>query len=238
MLTGPFIEIRGVTKDYGGLRPLRIEELVLSAGETVVVEGPDETAAAVLMDLVTGTTLPDAGEVRVGGVATSEVTGPDQWLIFLEQFGIVNPRVVLLDDLTARQNLAVPLTLDIDPLPETASRRAGDLATAVGLPPEVLDARLAAASALTRFRVRLGRAMAHDPRALLLEHPTLGIPSPDVPACSAALAAVAGRGNLAVLAISADPRFSPGTATRHLTWKAANGRLAERHGWRAWRGRG
>jgi len=189
VLTPPLLELRGVTKNFGGLRPLRVVELVVAAGETVVVEGGNEAAASVLTDLATGTTLPDEGRVVVSGTATSDLADQDAWLAFLERFGIVNARVVLLDELTVLQNVAVPLTLDLDPIEDGVRAHALRLAAVAGLPPEALSARLADAGPLTRFQVRLARALAHDPQLLLVEHPTLGLPPADVRACAEALRA-------------------------------------------------
>lgn len=188
----PLIELRGISKAYGGLRPLRLAELAVMAGETVVVEGLDETAASVLVDLVTGTTLPDDGDVTVGGVLTSSIADHEAWLGSLEQFGIVNARVVLLDELTILQNLAVPLTLDLDPIAPVARHRVLELAKAVGLVNETLESRLVTGSPLVRFRVRLGRAIAHSPRILLVEHPMLGLAPADAKACAEALRRASG----------------------------------------------
>ena len=237
MLKAPFISVRAVIKTYGGLRPLRVEDLAVAPGEVVVVQGMDESAAAVLVDLLTGTTLPDSGEVSVAGVPTASIASQEAWLAFLEQFGIVNPRVVLLDELTVLQNLAVPLTLDVDPLPEGARARARDLATLVGLPETLLDTSLAGASPLTRFRVRLGRAIAHAPAALLLEHPTLDLAPGDVRSAAGALRSVCRDGDRAVLVVSNDDSFGTALESRRLTWTPSNGRLAERRGRLGWLGR-
>ena len=113
----PLIEIDSVVKGYGGLRPLRLRGLRVDAGEAVAIHGPDRAAAAVITDLLTGTTLPDEGEVRISGLPTASIAGPDEWMAFLDRFGLVNDRVVLLDQLTLAQNLAVPHTLDLDPIP-------------------------------------------------------------------------------------------------------------------------
>ena len=235
----PLLEVRGVVKSHGGLRPLRLGELTVDAGEIIALEGPDETGASVLVDLVTGTTLPDAGEILVGGSPTSAIADQDGWLGFLEQFGIVNARVVLLEQMTVVQNLAVPLTLDVDPLPEDVHRRASALASTVGLAPSLLDAPLAAATPVTRFRVRLGRAIAHRPRLLLVEHPTLGLLSSDTRACVEALRdAVSARESSAALVITRDAAFARDVATRRLSWDAATGRVSPRERWRRWFGSG
>lgn len=220
------IRLRGVVKAYGGLRPLRVADLSVEAGEAVVAGGLDETAASVLVDLVTGTMLPDEGDVSVGGLLTSSITDHEAWLVFLEQFGIVNPRVVLLDDLTVLQNVALPLTLDLDPLVAPARDRALELAALVGLPPAILGSRLGLASPLDRYRVRLARAAAHAPRVLLLEHPTVGLSEQEVAAGADALRAVAAGGR-AILALSNDARFGERAAGRRLEWVAATGRMTE-----------
>ena len=60
-----------MSKEYGGLRPLRIAELRVAAGERVAILGFDQPSAEVFVNLATGATLPDAGEVSVFGRATS-----------------------------------------------------------------------------------------------------------------------------------------------------------------------
>lgn len=227
MLNATLVELRGVTKAYGGLRPLRMRHLAVAPGEVVIVEGPDEAAASVLVDLVTATTLPDAGEVRVNGRPTSEVADETSWLRFLELFGLVSPRVVLLDELSVLENLAVPLTLELDPMPDAASQRAHELAALVGIDERQLDRRLAGATPLTRLRVRLGRALAHAPGALLVEHPTVGLEETQTGGAAAAIAAAA-RGQTAALVITCDRRLAQQLPARRLEWNAATGELRER----------
>jgi ABC-type transporter Mla maintaining outer membrane lipid asymmetry ATPase subunit MlaF len=237
VLTSPVLQATGVVKGYGGLRPLRLAELSVAPGEIVAFEGPDETAASVLVDLVTGTTVPDSGEIVVAGAPTAAIGTHDAWLAFLEQFGIVNARVVLLEALTVLQNLAVPLTLDLDPMPPAVRGRATELAAAVGIDGASLEKLVAAAPPITRFRVRLGRAIAHDPRLLLIEHPTLGLAPADAGACASAVRSVAAGRGVAALIITRDAGFARSVATRRLAWDPVSGRAAPRGSWRRWFGR-
>ena len=62
---GPALQITGVRKSYGGLRPLRIQSLAIAAGERVAMTGLDAAAAEMMVNLVTGASLPDEGEIRV-----------------------------------------------------------------------------------------------------------------------------------------------------------------------------
>src|SRR5690606_16542149 len=56
------VQLRNVSKDYRGLRPLRVARLDLRAGQSVALLGFDQVSAEVLVDLVTGATTPDSGE--------------------------------------------------------------------------------------------------------------------------------------------------------------------------------
>jgi ABC-type lipoprotein export system ATPase subunit len=226
------IELRDITKSFGGLRPFRLQSLSVDAGEIVAVDGLDRAAAAVLTDLITGTVLPDAGSVVIDGRPTSALGSQDEWLAFLDRFGIVNDRVVLLDELSVAANLAVPLTLDLDPMPADARRRVDALGSEVGLDAAILDAPLHQASALSRMLVRLGRAMAHEPAILLVEHPTADLVSEDAVTFARALHAVAIRHGFAAIVATADRRLPRGTMTRRLEWRAASGDVRESRGWR------
>src|SRR5947207_6770885 len=123
-VAGPLVELTALSKDYHGLRPLRIEKLNLAAGELVAILGLDQPMAETFVNLVTGATLPDRGEVKVFGRPTSAIDDSADWLAVVDRFGIVSERAVLLDSLSVIQNLAIPFTLDIDPLPGDVRERA------------------------------------------------------------------------------------------------------------------
>ncbi|HEY3382699.1 MAG TPA: ATP-binding cassette domain-containing protein [Vicinamibacterales bacterium] len=229
------ISITGVVKAYGGLRPLRVRALAIDRGEIVTIAGPDHVAAAVLTDLLTGTILPDEGEVRIDGRATSELSGHDEWLAFLERFGIVNQRVVLLDALSVAQNLAVPLTLDLDPLGPDTRRAVEALAAEVGLDPSSLDLPLSHSTSGQRLAVRLGRALALGPHILIVEHPSAGLEHAELVKFAAGLRHVATDRRLAVLVVTTDANLPSLVATRALAWRAATGDLRAAGGWRFWR---
>ena len=63
----PALEITGVTKSYQALRPLRLQSLTVAPGECVAISGVDAGAAEILVNLITGATLPDEGQIRVFG---------------------------------------------------------------------------------------------------------------------------------------------------------------------------
>lgn len=231
---GPVLDMQGVVKDYGGLRPLRIRSLAVQRGDRVAISGLDATAAEVFVNLVNGAILPDQGEVRVLGVPTAAIADETAWLASLDRFGIVSPRAVLLDVATLAQNLALPFTLEIDPVPADVAVRVGRLADEVGLDPARLDTRAGEAAPTERLGVHLARAVATDPQVLLLEHPTVPLPRPEVPAFARLVRRVAEVRGLTVVAVTEDETFADIVATVHYRLQAGSGALVSARGWRRW----
>ena len=221
----PILELVGVTKQYGALRPLRIERLLVDAGEQVALLGFDQPAAEVLINLITGASLPDTGHVRVFGRSTSEIVDSADWLSLLDRFGIVSERAALLEPLTVIQNLAIPFGLEIEPPPPSIIRQASDLASEVGIAEASWERRVGDLDAALRMRVRLARALALGPGLLLVEHPTATLPSHEVAPFGRKLRAVAEARASAALTMTADPTYAAATASRALRLEPATGRL-------------
>jgi ABC-type transporter Mla maintaining outer membrane lipid asymmetry ATPase subunit MlaF len=226
-VTPAVLEFAGTSKDYRGLRPLRIERLRVDAGEHIAVLGFDQVSAEVFINLATGATLPDAGEIRVFGRPTSAIGDSADWLATVDRFGIVSERAVLLDGLTVVQNLAMPFTLEIEPPADDVQARAERLAGEVGLPESTWARPVAELGATARARVRLGRALALDPAVLLLEHVSAGIDRDAVTILGGDIRALAARRAVALVAATADEAFARSVATRVLTLEPSTGRLRE-----------
>jgi predicted ABC-type transport system involved in lysophospholipase L1 biosynthesis ATPase subunit len=225
------LELHGVSKDYRGLRPLRIHELRVAPGDRIALVGVDRVSAEVIVDLVTGATLPDAGHVTVFGRRTVDIADARDWLALIDRFGIVSQRAVLLEALTTVQNLAIPFTLDIEPLGGDARARAEALAREVGLADGLWDRAVGALSEDAKARIRLGRALALDPHVLLLEHASAPLAPADAIALGDTIHASAARRGVALVAATADEAFARAMGARLLRWEPASGRLRERGGW-------
>lgn len=225
------LEVTGVSKDYRGLRPLRVHELIVAAADRVALVGFDHVAAEVFVNLATGAMLPDAGRVSVFGRPTHEIADSDDWLRFVDRFGIVSARAVLLDGLTALQNLAMPFGLEVDPLRDDLRQRAEALARDVALPVDSWNAQVGALSPYAQMQIRFGRALALEPQLLLLEHVTARLPPDAGLALAARIKHVAQRRQVAVVAMTADESFARAVASRVLRWEPASGKFSERRGW-------
>jgi len=225
MTSEPILRLRGVRKQYNALRPLRVNDLTVAAGERVALSGLDAGAAEVLVNLVTGASVPDEGEVQVQGRSTSSIANGDEWLAWLDRFGIVSRRAVLLDAATLLQNLAMPLTLQIDPVPEAVADTARGLAREAGIEDDWLARPIAALPTAIQMRAHLARAIALAPALLILEHPTATLEKGQGRALGEVVARVAAARGLATLIVSEDAAFADAAASRRLALQAASGDL-------------
>jgi ABC-type transporter Mla maintaining outer membrane lipid asymmetry ATPase subunit MlaF len=228
------IHVAGLQKHYAALRPLRIQSLVVAAGERVALGGLDGAAAEVLVNLVTGAALPDAGTVAVFGRSTADIADGDAWLASLDRFGIVSPRAVMLEGSTLLQNLALPFTLEIDPVPPGVLDRVQALANECGIESGALALRAGEAAHHVRVRAHLARALALEPAVLLLEHPTADVPPAEVEPLARDLARVLDARRASALIVTLDAAFGEVVAHRSLLLEPATGALApwkKKRGW-------
>jgi len=231
------IRMSQIVKSYPAPQPLRIADLSVAASDRIVLSGLDDGAAEMFVHLVTGAAVPDEGGVTVSGRNTRDISTDTEWLTSLDQFGIVTRRAVLLDSLSVAANLALPLTLAIDPMSvETRARAASDAAE-VGLAADRLDGPVAALSDLERVRLHLARAAANGPQLVLLEHPTAGLGPADAEHFGAALRAFSNKRRFGFLALSDDDRFAKATGATRLGLDSKAGTIGRAGSWwgRIWR---
>jgi phospholipid/cholesterol/gamma-HCH transport system ATP-binding protein len=229
-VSAPVLELADVSKDYHGLRPLRIASLSVGAGEQVALVGFDQVSAEVFVNLVTGATLPEHGTIRLFGRSTADIADADEWMRVVDRISIVSRRAVLLDGLTVVQNLAMPYTLEVEPPSPEMKDRAVALAVEAGLHESTFDRPIAELGRGDVFRARFARALALDPSLILFEHPTAELPPSDISALAARCRQVSSKRNIATVVLTADRQFADASASRVLSWQPATGRLT-RAGW-------
>jgi ABC-type lipoprotein export system ATPase subunit len=137
----------------------------------------------------------------------------------------MTPRAVLLESATLLQNLAMPLTLDIEPVKPDLAARVTALAHEVGIDGHWLERPIATLDAQIQARAHLARAVALDPALLILEHPTATLGPGQGKAFGETVARVTAARSLTTLIVSQDPDFSSAAATRRLTLQGATGEL-------------
>ena len=222
------IELSAVFKNYGVPQPLRIRSLVVHHGDRLALTGFDAGAAEAFVHLVTGAALPDEGDVRVAGRDTRAIATDTEWLTSLDRFGLVTERAVLIDKLPIAANLALPLTLAIDPMSAETRREVEQLADAAGLPLNRLDEPASTLNALDRVRAHLARAMAMKPAILILEHPTAKLEHADHSSTlGETLRAAADTRGFGWIALTADEAFARASGAKVLKLQPATGELPQ-----------
>lgn len=232
----PLLQLRDVAQDYGGLRPLRVKSFELRAAQRIAILGMDQGAAEAFVNLVTGATVPRAGEVRAFGRVTTDILDSDTWLDALRAYGLLGVRTVLVEQLTVAQNLALPLTLDLDPMPEGLKEQMRQRTEELGLSAARLDEYPAALTPLDLQRLRLGRALALEPRLLLAEHPTATLERADAEAFARDMSRIVAARGMAALYITADRALAQEAANEIVMLKPATGDFVSAVGWRRWFG--
>lgn len=223
-----------VEKQYGGLRPLRVRNLHVPAGESTMLIGFDRPAAEVFVNLITGASLPDKGEVTSLGQPTSAIANGDDWLAFVERFGIVSDRIVLLEAMTVAQNLAISFDLELEPIPNDVMVRVAALASETGISADSLEGPVGDASPLLRSKIYLARSLALDPEILVLEHPTANLSPDEAKALAVIVGDVSRRRGLTTVGLLMDEKFAKATGGRLLFWEPATGIVKGRSARRFW----
>jgi ABC-type ATPase involved in cell division len=231
MTGSPLIVFSDVSKQYGGELPLRFTRLAVHAGDRLVMGGLDRSAAESVIHLISGAALPDHGTVQVAGVDTRQIATDTEWLLSLDRFGIVTHRAVLLGTLSTAANLALPITVAIDPLSDETRAAVDALADEVELPRTRLNVPCGALTPVDTLRLHLARALATGPQFLLIEHPTMDLA--DAAARTAfgdVLRRVADRRQLGWLALSNDRDFVRASGGTRWHLDASSG-IVKRESW-------
>lgn len=228
------VQLRGVSKDYHSLRPLRVESLDLYAGQSLALAGFDQMTAELLVDLITAAIVPDAGHVVVFGQSTSSITDRTAWLQNLDRFGLLTERAVLVEQFTVEQNLAIPFTLALETMTDDVRARVASLAEEIGFSPADLQRQSGVLPVAGRLRLRLGRALAMDPQVLLAEHPNATLNAAEADAFGADLRRILMNRGMAALILTADQSFARTVGDEVLLLEPATGTLKPLSGWRRW----
>jgi phospholipid/cholesterol/gamma-HCH transport system ATP-binding protein len=168
------VELRGVKKRFGDKVVLDGVDLVLEAGQSLVVIGGSGTGKSVMIKCVLGILTPDAGRIFVDGQEVTRVQGRARDAM-LRKFGMLFQGAALFDSLPVWENVAFGLIQGRG----MARKRAHDIAIEkmgkVGLGPEVATLWPAELSGGMQKRVGLARAIAADPDIIFFDEPTTGL---------------------------------------------------------------
>ena len=107
----PVLQARGVVKSYGPTPALRGVSLDVAPGEILAVTGPSGCGKSTLLHCLAGILRPDAGEVSWRGQRIDTWSEARRSTLRRSEFGVVFQFGHLVAELTAAENVALPLLL-------------------------------------------------------------------------------------------------------------------------------
>lgn len=175
--TGPRetkIEIRGLSKRFGGNVVLKDLELDVEPGESLVIIGGSGSGKSVLLKCILGLLKPDSGSIKIDGADLGALSYRERELV-MRKFGMLFQGAALFDSLPVWKNVSFGLMA----IRDIGRKDAKDVAIAnlakVGLGPPVADLFPAELSGGMKKRVALARAITTEPEILFFDEPTTGL---------------------------------------------------------------
>ncbi|QQU98577.1 ABC transporter ATP-binding protein [Corynebacterium amycolatum] len=162
--------IRDITKSYNSAPVLTGISLTIEPGETVAVMGPSGSGKSTLLHCMSGVLLPDDGDVIFGDTKINSLSDADRSALRLHDFGFVFQDGQLLPELTARENVALPMILQ-GRKRSTSLALADNVLSRLGLK-DLTRRRPGQMSGGQAQRVAIARAMAGEPGVIFADEPT------------------------------------------------------------------
>lgn len=200
------IEARGLYKAYGRTEALRGVSIDVSAGERIAITGPSGSGKSTLLLLLAGILRPEAGEVRYAGARLDDHSEASRTRLRRREFGVVLQFGQLVPELTALQNVTLPLMLErhdrasADRLARSWLERLDAAAFAEALPGEL--------SGGEAQRVAVARALVTSPRVVYADEPTGALDTVSGEALLQTLHDAAKEADAAVVVVTHDNRVA------------------------------
>jgi putative ABC transport system ATP-binding protein len=159
---------KAVTDSTGTLEILRDIDFALKARETAAIVGASGSGKSTLLSIIAGLDTPTRGTVRLAGQDLFAINEDARAALRAHQVGFVFQSFQLLGNLTALENVMLPLELDSR---KDARKAATEMLSRVGLSKR-LNAYPKVLSGGEQQRVALARAFVVQPAVLLADEPT------------------------------------------------------------------
>jgi len=160
------IELRELTKRYGGTAVVRKVSLTVDKGELVVLVGGSGSGKTTTLKMINRLVEPTSGEVLIDGEPTTVVPGH----VLRRKIGYVFQKIGLFPHMSVADNVATPLVL-AGWEKERIDARVAEMLELVDLDPSIGTRSPRELSGGQQQRVGFARALAAEPRLMLLDEP-------------------------------------------------------------------
>ncbi len=164
------VQARGIHLSFGQTPALRGADIAVRAGEILAVMGPSGSGKSTLLHCLAGILVPEAGEIHFAGRRLDTLSEGERSTLRRDRFGFVFQFGQLVPELTAEENVALPLLLKGVRRGEAVAR-AGEWFERLELD-GLHKRRSGELSGGQAQRVALGRALVARPEVLFADEPT------------------------------------------------------------------
>ncbi|WP_262315448.1 ABC transporter ATP-binding protein [Lacticaseibacillus parakribbianus] len=218
MQTQPVVAVDGVTKTYGKANEKQYQALKgvtfdVQPGEFVGIMGASGSGKTTLLNILSTLDRPTSGHVAINGQDVTKLRGNRLSDFRAKQVGFIFQDFNLLENLTARENIALPMAL------QNASAKAqqaavAKIATTLGIA-AVLDHYPTELSGGQKQRVAAARALVQEPAILFGDEPTGALDSQSARDLLDTMQQLNQKQGVSILLVTHDP-FSANYASRIL----------------------
>ncbi|MBI1882735.1 MAG: ABC transporter ATP-binding protein [Chlamydiae bacterium] len=204
------VKVENLKKSYEmgrtSVEVLKGIDFSLSLGEFVMVVGPSGSGKSTLLHLVAGLDRPTEGKISVLGKSLGEM--PDRQISFLrnQKIGFIFQFYHLLPELTAYENVALPLLVYSSEKRVKGHRKIEDMFDMIGLNNRSMH-RPQELSGGEQQRLAIARALVHDPEILLADEPTGNLDTANGNAILDLLDQIRKKNHLSILMVTHNPDF-------------------------------
>jgi urea transport system ATP-binding protein len=174
------LEVSGVSVSFDGFKAINNLSFEIGDAELRAVIGPNGAGKTTFMDIVTGKTRPDSGEVKFGEQSKS-LLKMNEAQIAREGIGRKFQRPTVFEDQSVADNLTMALKASRGPFgvlgwrpSRSSAARVAELASEVGLSSQLIR-KAGELSHGQKQWLEIGMLLAQEPRLLLVDEPAAGM---------------------------------------------------------------
>ena len=171
----PIIQVQDANKEFGKgkntVAALKDVNLEINAGEFVAIVGPSGCGKSTLLHVMAGLEQPTAGRILLDGVDVTLISERDLPKVRMQKVGFVFQAFLLIEDLTAFENVQSVLWPSVDHTKEKQEEKALEVLREVDML-ERRDHFPRQMSGGEQQRIAIARALVNDPPILFCDEPT------------------------------------------------------------------
>lgn len=177
--------------------------LQVEKGEFIGIMGPSGSGKSTLLNILAMIDKPTAGTVEIDGMSTKQLNDKELALFRRKRLGFVFQDFNLLDTLSVKENILLPLVLEKMPK-EQMEKRLIEITEILGIS-DILSKRTYEISGGQQQRTAVARALIHDPELILADEPTGNLDSKAAKSLMEALEKLNKEQGRSILMVTHDP---------------------------------